>query len=102
MYLLNARIVEKGSLPVTVPCLFYGNNGQPLNEDTRRRWQERKEYVEKVASSEVSKQIDNKLSTTLDNHGPQNLAYAVRVYLDHGKLGFYDKVLETFESNYVR
>jgi hypothetical protein len=52
-----------------------------------------------VASSEVSKQIDNKLLTTLDNYGPQNLAYAVRVYLDPRKLGFYDKFLETFESN---
>jgi hypothetical protein len=44
----------------------YDENGQPLNEDTRRKWQERKEYVEKVPSAEVSKQIDNKLSTTLD------------------------------------
>jgi hypothetical protein len=80
----------------------YDDNGQPLNEDTRRRWQERKEYVEKVDSAEVSKQIDNKLSVTLDNHDVQNLAYAVRVYIDPGKLGLYDKVLETFESKYVR
>ncbi|KFY76729.1 hypothetical protein V499_03696 [Pseudogymnoascus sp. VKM F-103] len=80
----------------------YDENGQPLDEDTRRRWQERKEYVEKVASVEASKQIDNMLSTTLNNHDVQNLAYAVRVYLDPGKLGFYDKVLETFESKHVR
>jgi hypothetical protein len=40
--------------------------------------------------------MDNKLSTTLNNHDVQNLAYAVRVYLDPGKLGFYDRVLETF------
>ncbi|ELR06926.1 hypothetical protein GMDG_02296 [Pseudogymnoascus destructans 20631-21] len=68
------------------------------DEDTKRRWQERKEYMEKVANAEASKQIDNMLSTTLDNHDVQNLAYAVKVYLDPGKLGFYDKVLEPFES----
>ncbi|KFY66895.1 hypothetical protein V496_01880 [Pseudogymnoascus sp. VKM F-4515 (FW-2607)] len=80
----------------------YDENGQPLYEDTKRRWQERKEYVEKVAGAEASKQIDNMLSASLDNHDVQNLAYALRVYLDPGKLGFYDKVLESFESKYVR
>ncbi|KFY68165.1 hypothetical protein V498_10727 [Pseudogymnoascus sp. VKM F-4517 (FW-2822)] len=80
----------------------YDEDGQPLNEATRRRWQERKEYVDKVASAEVSKQIDNKLSTILDNQDVQNLAYAVRVYHDPGKLGFYDKVLEIFGTKYVR
>lgn len=93
--------LETVPFPMDAAC-NYDENGQPLNEDTRRRWQERKEYVKKVASAEVSKQMDNMLSTSLDHHGVQNLAYAVRVYLDPGKLGFYDRVLETFESEYAR
>jgi Phosphotransferase enzyme family len=79
----------------------YNDSGEPLDENTRRRWRERKEYVEKVAKFEVSEQMDDKLSTTLNNSDFQNLAYAMRVYLDPGKLGFYHKVLEPFDRENV-
>jgi hypothetical protein len=71
--------------------------GEPLDECTKRKWRERKEYAERVARFEVSEQMDDKLSTTLDNCDFRNLAYAMRVYLDPGKLGLYHKVLEPFE-----
>jgi len=77
------------------------DSGEPLDENTSRRWRERKEYVEKVAKFEVSEQMDDKLSTTLNNSDFQNLAYAMRVYLDPGKLGFYHKVLEPFDTENV-
>jgi hypothetical protein len=81
----------------TMRCQF-SSNAQNLDFQIRRRWHEREEYVKKVVNVEGSKQIDNMLSTTLDNHDVQHLAYAMRVYLDPGKLGFYDQVVEPFES----
>ncbi|PVH69779.1 hypothetical protein DL98DRAFT_438310, partial [Cadophora sp. DSE1049] len=77
----------------------YDENGEPLDEETRQRWRERKEYVERVARFEAAEQIDDKLSATLNNQNFQNLAYTMRVYLDPGKLGFYLRVIEPFEKN---
>jgi hypothetical protein len=42
-----------------------------------------------VARLEDCEQMDHRLSTTLNNTSFQSLAYAIRVYLDTGKLGFY-------------
>jgi len=75
----------------------YDENGQPLDEGTKQRWEERKEYVQRVARFEAIEKIDGKLSATLNNQHFQSLAYAMRVYLEPGKLGFYHKVIEPFD-----
>lgn len=80
----------------------YDENGEPLDGDTRQRWQERKEYVERVARVEAAEQVDDKLSATLGDQNFQNLAYGMRVYLDSGKLGFYHRVIEPFEMKTVK
>jgi hypothetical protein len=42
-----------------------------------------------LARFEGSEGIDDKLSATLNDQNFQNLAFAMRVYLDLGKLSFY-------------
>jgi hypothetical protein len=101
-YTVPWELVEFSLFLETVPVPMdapwnYDKNGQPLDEDTRQTWHERKDYVDRVAMFEDSEQMDHKLSTTLRNQNSQNMAYAIRVYLNPGKLGFYHKVLESFE-----
>jgi hypothetical protein len=95
------ELVEFPLFLETVPFLMdaswnYDEDGQPVDEYTRQIWQERKDYVEMVAGFEDCEQVDHRLSTTLNNTSFQSVAYAIRVYLDPGKLGFYHKVLESF------
>ncbi|KAL5330797.1 hypothetical protein ACEPPN_000320 [Leptodophora sp. 'Broadleaf-Isolate-01'] len=87
-------------LPMDAPW-NYDQNGEPLDENTRQTWRERKEYIERAVRFETIEGIDDKLSTTLNNQTLQNLAYAMRVYAGLGKLGFYHKVMEPFEKKKV-
>ena len=73
-------------------------DGEPRGTGTKLRWQERKQYVESVRRAELEMKVDNKLSTTLAGHGLQNLASAIKLYLDPRKMGFYDKILQPFQE----
>jgi hypothetical protein len=72
----------------------YDRDGQPLDEEERQRWRERREYVEMVKSVELE---DKLLSTCLSSNRSQTLAYAYEAYTSIGKLGFYDRVIEELE-----
>ncbi|KAK3331736.1 hypothetical protein B0T19DRAFT_85996 [Cercophora scortea] len=75
----------------------YDEDGVPVNEDLRQSWQEREEYVDMVARCEAADaKMDHKLSASLRSGKHQDLAFAVRAYVDGGKLGFYSKVAEQF------
>ena len=74
----------------------YDDNGLPLDESTKQRWQERKEYMEMVEGFERAGNGDAQLSSTLGNSKYQGLSYAMRVYREPGRLGLYGKVLEPF------
>ncbi|XMA14002.1 hypothetical protein WAI453_006793 [Rhynchosporium graminicola] len=87
-------------LPMDAPW-NYDQDGEPLDEDTRQTWRERKEYIERAVRFEIIEGIDDRLSATLNDQTLQNLAYAMRVYSDIGKLGFYHKVMEPFEKKHV-
>lgn len=51
------------------------------------------QYAQFVQERERELGADQKLSTVLLNPAIQGLAYAMKVYLDPGKLGFYCTVL---------
>ncbi|CZT01770.1 uncharacterized protein RCO7_01963 [Rhynchosporium graminicola] len=87
-------------LPMDAPW-NYDQDGEPLDEDTRQTWRERKEYIERAVRFEIIEGIDDRLSATLNDQTLQNLAYAMRVYSEIGKLGFYHKVMEPFEKKHV-
>lgn len=81
------------TLPVRMDAPWnYDQNGEPLDKERKLRWQERDEYLQMVARA------DTKLSQTLGSRKAQNLAYALRAYLNPGKLAFYTEVLDEFSK----
>ncbi|KAJ0161031.1 hypothetical protein CTA2_6906 [Colletotrichum tanaceti] len=76
----------------------YGRDGQPLDQDTRERWRERREYVEMVKSAERDGGGDDLLSAHLGSDRSQALAYSYGAFTSTGKLGFYDRVVEEMEK----
>lgn len=84
----------------------YDDDGQPLDEETRALWGERRQYVQLVraeerdaAAEEGWEEPDDLLSSTLGDDNAQALAYAIKVYEDVGKLGFYDRVIRQVWSS---
>jgi hypothetical protein len=85
----------------TMPASFdlphkYDREGQPLDEEVRHTWREKREYIEMVKSVERE---DKMLSICLSSDRSQALAYAYGAYTSIGKLGFYDRVVEQLERN---
>ncbi len=76
----------------------YHDNGDPKDEDIKQRWLERREYIDSVKQAEQACSFDNRLSTILSDRRLQDLASAIKLYLDSGKYGFYNKVLDQFRS----
>ena len=88
--------------PVTllvVPALMdapwnYDENGIATDEETRSLIDEQAGYVDLVKQAERSKGLSSLLSTTLANKANQDLAYAMKLYTEDGKFGFYAKILD--------
>jgi hypothetical protein len=76
----------------------YAANGEPKDRDTVRLLADTAEYARYVRDAEQKLKTDQRLSTILLNPCVQGLAYAMKVYLDPGKMGLYCKVLEPFTS----
>lgn len=76
----------------------YGYNRLPMDKYTNVRLSERSVYVELVATEEQKLFVDQKLSEVLRNPDVQDLAYAIKVYRDPGKLGFYCETLKPFDA----
>ncbi|EJT76974.1 hypothetical protein GGTG_06888 [Gaeumannomyces tritici R3-111a-1] len=76
----------------------YDDKGQPKDSYTVQLWDDRNEYVRLVREAEVQKGPDRRLSTTLANRTIQNLAGAVKLFLDPGKIGFYNRVLDQLSA----
>ena len=66
-------------------------------EQTMAMLEARKRYVHFVREAEEVRHTDANLSEALKDHGMQNLAHAVWLYLV-GRSGFYCKVLDDLES----
>lgn len=85
----------------TLPASFdlpenYDQNGEPLDEDTKDVWRERRDYVDMVKSFETE---DCLLSDCLGSARCQALAYSYGAYTSVGKLGFYDQVIKFVQDN---
>lgn len=74
----------------------YKANRQPRDPDSIQHLKERAQYTQYVQEKERELKVDQKLSTIILNPAVQGLAYAMKVYLDPGKLGFYCNVLQPF------
>lgn len=72
----------------------YDEAGQPIDEDERETWHERREYVEIVKAAEDE---DDLLSSCLSSSRCQTLADAYGAYSSIRKVGFYDRVIKELE-----
>lgn len=93
--------VHQGSIlpPAMDDPRNYKVNGQPRDPDSIQVLKERAQYTQYIQEKEREFKMDQKLSTILLNTAAQGLAYAMKVYLDPGKLGFYCNVLQSFGSS---
>lgn len=74
----------------------YGEDGRPIDEELVVLQGDRAWYVGLVKESEKECDTDDRLSRTLGDGDVQGLAYAMRAFLDPGKIAEYVKVLEPF------
>lgn len=76
----------------------YDSEGVPVSEDTRKLWDERKTYVQSVSEAEEESGSDHRLSAVLASGDLQNVATALKFYVDNGKIGYYCRVLDQFDQ----
>lgn len=79
----------------------YDENGIATNADIRSIIYERTGYIDTVKEVERSKGLSSLLSTTLADQGSQDLAYAMKLYTEDGKFGFYTNLLEVHHKKWI-
>ena len=72
----------------------YDENGKATNADIRTDILDQAKYINTVKQVEQSKGLSPLLSATLAHQGHQDLAYAMKLYTEDGKFGWYTKVLD--------
>ena len=80
------------------PPHFYDKDGIATDAETRSEIREQATYVNTVREVEQSKGLSSFLSATLANREIQYLAYAMKLYTEDGKLGFYTNVLDSYQK----
>lgn len=79
------------SPPLDMPA-NYDAEGNPVDEETRKLLKERNDYVQSVTDDEKEIGSDGNLSATLYSRYDQNIATALRLYEESGRIGRYCKV----------
>jgi hypothetical protein len=79
--------------PLDMPA-NYDAEGNPVDEETRKLLKERNDYVQSVTDDEKEIGSDGNLSAILSSRYNQNIATALRLYKESGKIGHYCKVLD--------
>lgn len=82
-----------------VPAWMYEDD-IPKNEKIRVKIIEREEYVDAVRQVEERDGLPCWLSATLTDQAGQQLAYAMRLYIHDGKLGWYSKILDVHHDRW--
>ena len=72
----------------------YDVDGTPKDEGTRAKIEDRRGYVDAVKEVERRKGREGTLSAVLGDQAGQDLATAMRLYVNDGKMGFYSRVLD--------
>jgi hypothetical protein len=82
--------------PMDAPWNY--DEGIPIDEETRKLWDERTSYIQCVKEAEEEKDSDHNLSTVLASRDLQNIATALRLYVVDGKMGYYCRILDQFDQ----
>ena len=80
------------------PPYFYDKYGIATDAETRSEICEQATYINTVREVEQSKGLSSFLSATLANREVQYLAYAMKLYTEDGKFGFYTNVLDPYHK----
>lgn len=72
----------------------YDENGIATDPETRSEIEDQAGYIDLVKQEERCNGLSALLSTTLADSANQDLAYAMKLYTEDGKFGFYTKVLD--------
>ena len=80
-------IKELSTVPPVMDEPFYNEKNEIIAE--------RKMYIQAIKDAERVKQLDSRLSETLDDENIQNLAQAIWLYPD-GRIGFYSRIFDVF------
>ena len=79
----------------------YDEHGIATDADTRSMIDERIGYINSVQEVERSKGLSSLLSATLADRASQDLAYAMKLYTEDGKFGFYTKILDVHHKKWI-
>lgn len=80
-----------------VPSSWYGEDGTPVDENLKERYEEMKEYIDLVRRVEQAKGLPPTLSAVLGDRAGQDLATALHFYVE-GVHGDYSKILDTHQE----
>ena len=90
-YPLTLRVVPRGmDLPSN-----YNEDGTPTDSNTRRKMEERREYLNAVLDAEDRGKLSPILSSALKDPKIQDVAAAMRLYCE-GKMGLYTELLAQY------
>lgn len=81
------------------PPEYYDDMGMPLDDELKEAFREMKEYVDVVRQTEHAQGLSPTLSSWLSDRAGQDLAYALRLYID-GKHGYYSKILDAHSERW--
>ena len=78
----------------------YDENGIATDPETRSMIDERNEYIHTVREAERNEGLSSLLSATLAEQASQDLAYAMKLYTEDGKFGFYTKIMDVHHQKW--
>ena len=88
-------------VPVSMDAPWnYDENGIATDEESRSRVDDTIQYISTVQEVERSKGLSSLLSATLADQANQDLASAMKLYAEAGKLGWYTKVLDVHRKKW--
>lgn len=76
----------------------YNADGSPKDEDLIAKYNDREQYLMAVKTAEANLGSSSLLSDVLGDEKIQDLAAAMRLFATDGKMGWYARVLDAYES----
>lgn len=89
-------------VPASMAQDNYDTNGVPKDPSTRTIMGEQKRYIGSVQEVERNKKLPPLLSAILADQAGQDLAYAMKLYIEDGVCGTYTDVLDAHQEKWTR
>jgi hypothetical protein len=93
-YPLGVRVTPA---PMDLPS-NYSPDGFPIDADLISKYKDREEYLQELVGAEIELGMPPRLSGVLSNDNIRDIAAAMKLFAVDGKMGWYSRVLDRFES----